>query len=290
VIAPEMLVARVRALPALPAAAHRLGALLHDERSTASDFERAIRPDPALTANLLRLVNSAYFGLRSRAETVRQAVTLLGLKRTFELASSASLAPLLPARLPGYEVDAKEFWLHCIAVAVLSERLSIERGDAKMPDLLFTAGLLHDVGKLAIVTFVSQESERILERVRGDDRPFVCAERDILGVDHCDAGAAVAEAWSLPRAVAWAASWHHAPSVAPPEVDRGVVDLVHAADALAHALGLGADVGELAREIDPGVQERLGLKVSRLERVASRSLEEIHEMASLFKVGAGARA
>ncbi len=279
-IALPTVLARVKTLPTLSAAAVRLSELARDPRSSAADFENLIRPDPALTANLLRVANSAFFGLRNRVESVRHAVTVLGLTRVSEVAAAAAFAPVIPARLPGYDIEAASFWQHSVAVAVLSERLATE---LKMPrpDLTFTAGLLHDIGKLAIGAFVSQESTEILGRVRGG-LAFVSAEREVLGVDHAEVGALVAEAWRLPAAVASVARWHHAPDAVPEVAGRELVDLVHAADGLAHALGLGADVGELARQIAPGAEARLGIRARRLERVAGASLDVIREMAGLF--------
>ncbi len=285
-ITPERLVSRLKQLPALSATAVRLSALARDERSGAADFEQVIRVDPALTANLLRLVNSAYFGLRSKAETVRQAVAYLGLKRTSEVALAAGLGAVLPPRLPGYEVDASAFLLHCTAVAVLAERLSKELQVARA-DLTFTAGLLHDVGKLAIGVFVAEESGAILGHVRSEGRAFVLCEREALGFDHAEVGETVAKTWNLPLAVQAAARFHHTPASAAEGPVGLTVALVHLADALAHSLGLGADAGELARMMDPAVKTRLGAKASRLERVAGESLNEIRELAQLLQPAPG---
>jgi putative nucleotidyltransferase with HDIG domain len=285
VIAPQEVLSRLKNLPTLSSAAVKLAALARDERSSAADFERVIRPDPALTANLLRVVNSAYFGLRCRAESVRQAVTLLGLRRTSEVAAAAALAPIIPRRVPGYEVEASAFWMHCVAVAVLSEKLSGELG-VRRPELTFTAGLLHDVGKLAIGAFVADSSSEILSRTR-EGVPFVSAEREVLGTDHSQVGAAVAEAWNLPPAIAEVSRWHHSPNETPEGANQLLVDLIHMADALAHSLGMGADVGEMARKVDPATEGRLGIRARGLERVASESLEEIRSLAQEFAPGAG---
>ncbi|GEJ59225.1 HDOD domain-containing protein [Anaeromyxobacter diazotrophicus] len=279
-IAPALILSQVKALPALASSALRLGELARDERSAAADFEQVVRPDPALTANLLRVANSAYFGLRCRADSVRQAITLLGVKRVSDLAAAVALAPVIPARLPGYDVEASAFWLHSVAVATLAERLAAQLR-RPCPELTFTAGLLHDMGKLAIGSFVGDAAGEILAHVRGG-LPFVSAERAVLGVDHGEVGGLVAEAWSLPPAAAAAARWHHAPGDAPDDTCRPVVDLVHAADALAHALGLGADAGELARSVDAGVEARLGVRARDLEATAGGTLDDIHELAALF--------
>jgi putative nucleotidyltransferase with HDIG domain len=285
VISTEQVLLRVKKLPTLSSTLVRLWALSGDSLAGAADFEKVIRPDPSLTANLLRVANSAYFGLRCRAESVRHAVTLLGLKRTCELATSVAFAPVIPARLPGYDIDAAAFWTHSVAVAVFSERLAAELR-AGTPDLIFTAGLLHDIGKLVVGSLVADQQDAIMERVRQGET-FIGAERAVLGLDHGDLGAVVAQAWSLPPAVTWVARWHHRPAQVPPEADRTLVGLVHAADALAHAMGLGADRGELARGVDGGVERELGVKARQLESVASGALDGIREMAALFSGAAG---
>lgn len=272
----------IRDLPSLSSSMEQLAALVRDQRSSPADFERVIQADQALTENLLRISNSVWFGLRSRAETAHQAITKLGIKRVYEAASSAALARVIPSRLAGYEIDASVFWQHSAAVAILAERLSREVG-TRSPDLIFTAALLHDIGKLVIGVFVSQESTAILDQVRARGLPFVSAERSILGVDHGEVGGEVALAWRLPDVAVWACRWHHQPDSAPPEVSRALIDLVHAADGLAHSLGFGADAGELARRISPEVEARLGLRTARLERVAGDSLEAIREMSDLLR-------
>lgn len=286
-ITTEQVLARVKKLPTLSSTMARLWALTKDDKAGAADFEKVIRPDPALTANLLRVANSAYFGLRCRAESVRQAVTLLGVKRVCEVATSVAFAPVIPARLPGYEVDAASFWTHSVAVAVFSEKLAKEL-KVGSPDMLFTAGLLHDIGKLVVGALVADEHGEILRRVRAGT-PFVLAEREVLGVDHGELGAMVAQAWSLPPAVTWAARWHHKPGAVPPDADGKLVALVHAADALAHAMGFGADTGELAREIDGVAEAALGVKVRSLESVAGSTLDAIREMGSLFTGASGGK-
>lgn len=273
---------RMEELPTLPSAVAELSALLASDRSTAADFEKIIMPDPALTANVLRLVNSAHVGLRREISSVRQAVTLLGMRKVFEMAASMAFAQVLPERIPGYDVDARTFWRHCIAVAVFSEQLAREL-DLEAPDLVFTAGLLHDLGKLAVGTLLLKEQEELRAQLAADDRPFVEIERRLVGGDHCEVGTALAERWRLPRAVVWAAAWHHRPGQAPDEVDQILVDLVHAADGLAHTMGFGADVGELSRTIDPEASDRLEITPAGLERVACDALEQVLEMSAMLE-------
>ncbi len=280
-IGTDEILGRVRDLPTLPSSVARLAALIGDENAGAREFEAVIRPDPALTTNLLRLANSAYFGLRREVDSVRQAIALLGLKRVFEVAASVSFARVIPPVLPGYGIDTKGFWTHSVAVGALAERLARELG-REAPGLLFTAGLLHDVGKLAIGSFLMDESAQMRARMAEGRIPFVAAEQAVLGTDHSEVGLAVVERWGLPPAIGVAARWHHHPLETTNAEDRLLASLVHAADCLAHLLGYGADVGEMRREVDRRVVELLDLRPARLEKVACETMSDIDEMVRLL--------
>lgn len=274
----------VRDLPTLPSAVARLSSLVADPSANAEDFEAVIRPDPALTANLLRLANSAYFGLSREVGSVRQAVTLMGIKRVFELAASVSFTRVIPARIPGYGISAEDFWQHCVAVAALSERLAADLR-VRVPDMTFTAGLLHDVGKIAVGAYLEKRPSALGDEVGKEGVFLIDAERALMGVDHAEVGEAIGAHWALPRVIVHGARWHHAPGDAPPEVNRTLVDLIHVSDGLAHALGLGADIGELSRRIDGTVIDRLGIGAPRLERVAGETVADIRSMCGMFAAG-----
>ncbi|MBI4237447.1 MAG: HDOD domain-containing protein [Deltaproteobacteria bacterium] len=273
----ELILAAVDKLPTLPGVVARMCALVSSDVWSAEDFEEVVGPDPALTANLLRFANSPYFGLRRKITTVQQAVMLMGIKRVFEIAAMGAFSRIIPPYLSGYETKAADFWVHCVAVAMLSERLVVELG-VKMPELIFTAGLLHDIGKLVIGVFLSNQSKQIV--VEGDSSVghFLDAERAALGTDHTELGGALAKKWNLPEVVEYTALWHHRPSEAPDEGHRVVVDLVHTANALAHSLGYGVDRGELSRQVDPAVLQRLHVQAHRLERVAGETFAQIQSM------------
>ncbi|MEZ5063425.1 MAG: HDOD domain-containing protein [bacterium] len=284
-IAKETILQRVQALPALSTAVAELASLRDDPLATALAYERVIRPDPALSTNFLRLANSAHFGTRHEIKTVRAALALLGTKRLYEVVVGAALHGVLPERLPGYEVDLPGFWRHCAAVAALSERLSTELR-VGAPDFVFTAGLLHDIGKLVIGSFLAAESAEVLARVRGSEKTFIDAEHEVLGWDHSEIGAEVARAWRLPEAVVDTARWHHSPSECP-TANRTLVDMVHVADGLAHSLGMGADTGELARRIEVPAMQRLHVTARTLERIACDSLANIKDLCHSLEGNAG---
>ncbi len=277
------IIARADSIPSFPASAARLTSLLTKDSANANDFEQVIKPDPGMTANLLRLVNSSYFGLGREIASVRQAVTFLGTKRLFEIVTSASFSQVIPERLPGYAIDARSYWMHSVAVAVIAERVAAQTS-AHEPDLTFTAALLHDVGKIVISQHVGREE-------LPPEGPLLSVEneRAALGADHAEVGAEVARSWKLPAGAGAAARWHHDPEGAPPE-QRGLVNLVHVANAVAHAIGFGADDAETSRPLSPAALEGLGFTQSDADELIALWANPALAMDEILSVAEALRA
>lgn len=272
------IVSTIRSLPTFSQTVVQLAQLLRDEEAGPSEYEAVVQVDVALTANLLRMANSAYFGFSRKISNVREAITLLGGRRLFELAAMAAAEAVVPPTLPGYGIESGAYWCHSVAVAVLAERFAKER-KLSVPALTFTSGLLHDIGKLVISSFLASRLEDLRSCLQDGHKPLLECEREILGADHGEIGAELARAWNLPEEVVRVIAGHHEPSrVENPKGDV-LVDLVHSADCLSHALGFGADVGQLQRQVDESAIARLGLRHVDLEHVASRALPEIEGLA-----------
>ncbi len=277
---------QAEALPTFSVVVARLSSLIRNDQVGAGEYENVIRLDPALTANLLRLANSPFFGLRRKVTSVRQAITLMGIKRIFELATSASFSRILPPKIPGFEIDAADLWKHSVAVAIMAERLA-RATRMNPPEMVFTAGLLHDIGKLAIGALLLDEQARVQNTMQNEDMSFVGAEHAVIGTDHTEVGALMAKEWDLPHEVEWAVRWHHSPGSAPEHVNQSLIGLVHVADCLAHSIGYGADVGDLSRKMEDGTAERLGIKVQDLELTAGDTVEQIREMGEMLTQNQG---
>jgi putative nucleotidyltransferase with HDIG domain len=290
VIDRAQILAGIKKLPTFSTTVVRLSELVNDIEAGPGEFEAVVQPDMALTANLLHMANSAYFGLMRRIGSAREAITLLGVRRVFELGAMAAVDAVVPETLPGYGIDASVFWTHSVAVAVIAERLSKERKLAT-PTLTFTAGLLHDVGKLVISSFLAEHIEALRTELASGGLSLIECEQKLLGADHAQIGADLGVAWNLPEEVVKVIASHHAPD--PVHEGRGdmLVDLVHAADCLSHAMGFGADVGGMHRQVDDAAMARLGLRHIDLEHVASRALPEIEGLSQFGrsqKKGTGA--
>lgn len=272
VISKDTIAGRIEAMPALSPVFVRLTSLLQDPNANATDFEKTIEHDPGLTANLLRLANSPVYGFSGKIQSVRQAVSLLGTKQLADLAAAVALTGVLPDRLPGYEIDSREFWYHCVAVATMAQELAAELKMGAL-DWVFTAGLLHDIGKLAIAEFVGMNNDPVHKKMYEEGQTFAEAEREVLGTDHAEVGLAVAKKWHLPAALGSVARWHHTPNESKEHQD--LVDLIHFSNALAHSMGFGGDAGGLNRRVESEAQKRLKLNQTNLEHVASGALSRI---------------
>jgi len=276
------ILASIKKLPAFSPTVVRLAQLIRDQDTEIGEYEAVVQVDLALTANLLRMANSAYFGFARRIGSVREAIALLGPRRLFQLAAMAAVEAVVPPTLPGYGIDSGAYWLHSVAVAELSERVAKERKLA-MPELTFTAGLLHDIGKLVITSFLAGRASELRKLLAEGPASLLQCERELLGGDHSSIGSELAAAWNLPEEVARVIAHHHEPGACRDGEGDVLVDLVHAADCLSYPLGFGADVSERQRPVDQRAVARLGLRQQDLEHAASRALPEIEGLATFIR-------
>jgi putative nucleotidyltransferase with HDIG domain len=271
---------RVRSFPAMSASVLRVLSLLQDPESDATAIETELRWDPGLTANLLKIANSSYFGCSGSVGSVRDAVVRLGLARVYQLVVTASVNAVLEPAVPGYDTQPGEMWRHAVAVSVAAECLADEL-EPSVRDDAFTAGLLHDVGKLVLGEFVQKRSRRV-EGAASKGAAFDTAEKQVLGVDHAEVGAQILKGWLLPENLVEVVRWHHHPDALDPP--RRLVDIVHVADVLCISLGFEEGREGLHYELSPAVMKRLGLKPEALERVAMQTLEGVEALGAVLGV------
>ena len=263
----------------MPGAAVKLLALIDDPDMSISQIDAILRHDAGLTANILKLANSAYFGIPSKVGSVRQAVLILGLKRLIQMVIAACVSAIMDKPVPGYDLPPGELWRHSIAVSVAAEGLVKELNISAMEEI-FTAALLHDVGKLVLGSFVQEDFTKIGEALN-QDVSFETAEEMVLGTNHADMGARILTQWSLPSDIVNAVRWHHTPESA--EEGDTMLDIVHVANVLCLMIGIGAGNDGLQYEPSDEVVGRLGLESSHLERVASQTLQWANELSDVFE-------
>ncbi len=274
------IMARVKAFPGMPDTSAKLLKMLKDSETSAAEIEDVLRYDPGLTANILKLTNSAYFGIPSKVSSVKQAVVLLGWKRLLQLVMTMCMSTVMKKPIPGYDLPHGELWRHSVAVSVAAELVVKE---LKIPnvDEVFTAALLHDVGKLVMGEFVRDDLQQIEEMV-AKGIAFEVAEFIVLGTDHAHIGARILEKWAFPEDLINAVGRHHDPETC--ENHCTFSDIVHIANILGMMIGYGGDGNGVETGLSNSVTERLGFEASNLELLAEQTLTGVNKLSDTLMV------
>lgn len=226
-------------LPTLPAVATRLLGILGNPESSAADITLVLEQDMALSARLLRVVNSPFYGFQRRIQNIGQAVVIVGFQHLRTMALSLSVIDSLGRA--NARLDYPGFWRHALSCAIWARELTHARHPA-LAESAYLAGLLHDVGKLILGLLDDDAFAAVVAEQRARGELFIAAERRVLPYDHAQLGAALLEHWNLPETVAYAVGAHHAPDAAVPpgaEERRVVASAVHVADILTRAMLVG---------------------------------------------------
>ena len=265
---------KVEAFPGMQATAAKLLPLLDNPDSTPSEVENIVKYDPGLTANILKLTNSAYFGIPTRISSVRQAIVLLGWKRLLQVVMTICMSPLMNKTIPGYDLPRGALWQHSVAVSVAAEILvkALRIPDA---DEVFTAALLHDVGKLILGGFVKEDLQQIEDMVT-KGITFDVAESMVLGTNHAEIGGQILDKWSFPSELVSAVQWHHDPESC--EESCNLSDIVHVANTMGIMTGYGKIDQDLAIEHFGPVADRLGLAPENLEEMAQQTAARVKRL------------
>jgi len=210
------MLAKVRNLPPLSAAALELASLLTQPEINNEEIVRVLKHDSVLTARLLRTCNSPTLGLSCPIASVDQAVLLLGHRQIFQMVMAISVRSPMTIPLPGYNLGADDLWRHSLLAATAAEAAVMDGLDFGIDSsVAFTIGLLHDIGKLVTSQFLTAQSLLAIRRLLAEGRSVVDAERVVLGTDHAEVGAGLIYLWRLPDAMVEAVALHHQPRLKP---------------------------------------------------------------------------
>jgi putative nucleotidyltransferase with HDIG domain len=275
----QMIVDSAETMPPMPDAVVKMGNLLSDPDTEIEDIVKVIQFDPGFTANVLKLANSALLGFPSQVGSLNDAVIRIGTQKIFQIMVANSLKPVMNRDLSGYGLHSADFWEHSIAVAVTAEDIA-STCPKTMADS-FTAGLLHDVGKLIISDFIAKEHGRF-EADMDEDMSFDSMENRMFGVDHAEIGAIVLEKWKFPQSLVDIARFHHHPDKA--VENQMVVDQVHVADLICLCAGIGAGYDGLKYGLSCEALERLSLDDIKMEAILCRTLDSMEEFKGLLSV------
>lgn len=252
-------------LPTLPFIAHILHEMIEEPGILADDIAQFVSKDPALSANFLRLVNSPFYGFPGRIVSVRHALTLAGPNVVRAAASKISVCITQREPIVG-------LWEHSLGVA-LASRLLAERFEVTGADEVMVAGLLHDIGKIALRTLFEEEADEVYRVAAERDVSALQAEREILDVDHAEIGLWMADRWNFPATLRDPIAYHHGPARSE---DRPVkTAIVHFADILVRSLDFGYPGDAPAVELQEDAWNILGLSVENLPEIVDEVDNEL---------------
>lgn len=247
------------AIARVPSMSHAVQAVMEacDRPDTgAVDIARSVMADQGLTANVLKLANSAAYGHRRRVTTVSDAVVIMGMSAVKSLAISAHTSELLNRALPGYALGRGELWRHSLNVAFICRAIARDPG-AQAREEAFVAGLLHDMGKVLLSGFLGEDFDTLTRAAHETRSPLNECERDLLGFDHADLGARLTHEWRFPGRLVEAIGVHHHPDDA--RLAPGLAACVSTADAVAHALAAGIGPADVPHMVDESWLDELAL-------------------------------
>ena len=273
----------IQEIATLPHVMQRILDTVSDEAASAHDLSKEIAADPSLTAKLLKIVNSAYYGYHREIILLTEAIVVLGFDEVKRMSLAIGVIGMF-GRDPARERERVQFWSHCFHTAAIAELLEREAGFGGRG--AFTAGLLHDLGRAVLDQFFHPLYELVTANQAETNRTAVVVEAELLGVTHAEIGAWLANRWGLPALLETAMRYHHAPGERPE--DALLVPAVHVADVLAHRIAEATDDTAPKRGIDPATLDALRFERARLaplmKAATERMAQDEHLIAGLVTV------
>jgi putative nucleotidyltransferase with HDIG domain len=257
--------------------------LVGDEDHSLGDIVHIVEFDPGLTAQILKVVNSPVFGLRQPMETVQRAVAYLGEKMIVGIAIGSCAPQVFHRPLEGYDSGPADMWEHSLKTAIASRELASLSKEKVSPEVAFTAGLLHDIGKSVLSYFLKGRTEELILRFeRGETADYLQSEDAVVGTNHCKVGLEMARHWRLPEPLQGVILHHHYPSRAK-EGNRSLVYTVHLGDMVAMASGTGTGIDAMGYRLDGAYKDYLVVDRNGLEKLVMSVIVEFEKArASIF--------
>jgi len=279
----ERIIEEINELRPVSEIGNRVTEITSNPNSSLAEIVDVIKYDQAITANLLRICNSAYFGLKRKIASIKQAVAYLGLNKVASLVVLGNSADNFKKAQIGYDLNEGELWRYSVSSALIAEDLA-EKRRLNNVSLIFTSALLKDVGKVILSTYVKDSFEDINKAVQDRGLTFIDAEKEVIGIDHAELGARVAERWNFNPAMVDIIRNHHDPDKAPP--DDLSIPIVYLADSICMMIGIGVGSDGLAYRYHQDIVNRLNFSDIDLQKTIANfwgKIKAIEELVNLSK-------
>ncbi|MGD9245938.1 MAG: HDOD domain-containing protein [Desulfobacterales bacterium] len=275
------IIKKIERLTPIPQVASKVMSIAEDPKSSMSDLSKIIVYDTAVTANLLKVVNSAYFGLPEKVDSVHQAIVYLGMSQVVDLVLLSASGKNLQTAQEGYDLKAGELWKYSVSSALIAREIAEKKG-VKDTHLIFTAALLKDIGKVILNQYVKDSFEKINALVTKQNFTFREAEKEVIGIDHAELGGMVAENWKFSPKMVEIIRHHHRPQET--SMSEFESAIVYMADTICMMMGIGVGSDGLAYRFHREVVESLELTETEFQKMVAGFVEKIGEIEAMINV------
>ncbi len=278
----QELIKEIKKLKPIPAIVNQIIEIVDKPDSSMKDIANIIKYDPAVTANLLKICNSAYFGLKEPAESIEDAVSLLGIDQIVELVLMKSGANVMTGKLDGYGFVEGAMWKYSVSSALIAKQIA-NRLSMENKNTIFTASLLKDIGKTVLDKPVAQSFEKINALVLNQNMSFIEAEKKIIGVDHSELGAMIAKIWKFSPKMVTIIRNHHCLDASMYK-DKDIA-VVYFADCVCMMLGIGVGADDLAYRFHKEAMAEIGIDANEMPEIIiefSENMQKVEELLNMI--------
>ena len=276
---PQKIIEKINDLPTLSRTVLKITELVNDPKSSAKDLARVITDDQVLTARLLKLVNSSFYGFPQRISTVTGAIVLLGFDAIRNLLLTTSVFDLFANRNRKKKQDQERFWDHSLGCAVGAKVIGNYLRHDKIEEL-FVSGLLHDIGKIVEMMYLPDEFGKVVAVINRENILMTTAENKVLGYNHAEVGKLLAEKWNLPLKLVQVIAHHHQPNDAGSFAMEAAI--VHLADIFCRALNMGYGGDNKIPPLDTQAWELLKINTSAIDTIMETMQREYRDISAFI--------
>lgn len=277
----QELVKEIKNLKPIPAVIHQILETVDKPNSSMENIADIIQYDPAVTASVLKTCNSAFFGLKKPAESIKGAVTLMGIDQMIEIVLMKSGAKVLSGEQKGYGHHEGAMWKYSVSSALIAKQIA-GRLSLQNKNTIFTAALLKDIGKIVLDRFVQDSFEKISALVLDDNLSFSEAEKIIIGVDHAELGGMIAKMWKFSPKMVKIIRHHHLTDVS--MVKDKDIAVVYLADCICMMIGIGVGSDDMAYRFHDKAMKELGMKSDEISTIIAEFARNMQEVEDLLNV------
>ncbi len=267
-------------VPSFPKVVQKALAMLDDSNATVKDIVEVLRYDQGITASILQLTNSAHFGLPQQVTSLDTALALLGQTQLRQILIASASLPYLTRPLPGYGLTSLDLWSHSIGCAVTAEAIA-HRLKYSDPSILFTAGILHDIGKVVLSMYVSLKLQDIKQVASEKNLTFMEAEWNILGTDHAVIGYELLKYWEFPRDLARAVRNHHDPDL---YIQNDMSAILSMANIICALLGIGVGFDAYLYNIPDTIMDKLDIGQKDIDLFMMDALNSMKKVEDILSI------